>query len=176
MPVPETRHRTPCRRSVASHTRSAAGGVCLILQLGCSWQSDPATRLAYCVEEAVKELPRDGVPTQANCDLKMPGSYLVVLHPKGALRDEELRLTGLSPDLLAEVRLLRLTEQPGILVIATDPGMSGNGTDRSTLSSRTTYQMHFVQVDRLMVLAKTTQPLSGDVGGSPGRRVIDGIH
>ena len=143
-------------------------------QLGCGSPSDPSTRFAYCVEEAVKQ-SSDGA-AQASCDLQMPGSYLVVLHPQGALREEELASTGLPPDLVSEVRVLRLTDQPGIFVIATNPGLTGTGTDRSTPSSRTTYQMNFVQIDRLMVLAKTAPPVRVDLGGPPDRRVIEGIH
>jgi hypothetical protein len=37
-------------------TRLAAVGMCLMLQLGCSWTSDPATRLAHCVEAAVRHM------------------------------------------------------------------------------------------------------------------------
>jgi hypothetical protein len=36
--------------------------------------------------------------------------------------------------------------------------------------------MHFVQIDRLMVLAKTSQPVRVDLGGSSERRVIEAIH
>lgn len=157
-------------------TRPAVVAGCLILQLGCSWLSDPAVRLAYCVEEAVKEQPREGAATQASCDLKMRGSYLVVLHPEGALRDEQVVSAGLPQALLPELRVLRLGNNPAIYVIATDPGVSGEGAARSTRSSRTTYQNNFVQIDRLMVLAKTTQPVRVDLGGPPERRVIEGVH
>ena len=163
-------------RIASGAARLAAIASCLAIQLGCIWQADPAIRLAYCVEEAIEEQPRGDAPTRASCDLNMTGSYLVVLHPQGALREEELASTGVPPDLLAELRVLRLTEQPGILVLATDPGVSGTGNDRSVLSSRTTYQMNFVQIDRLMTLAKTAPPVSVDIGGSPERRVIEGIH
>jgi hypothetical protein len=156
--------------------RPAVVAGCLILQLGCSWLSDPAVRLAYCVEGAVKEQPRDGAATQASCDLEMPGSYLVVLHPEGALREEQVVSAGLPMALLPELRVLRLGNNPAIYVIATDPGVSGTGSARSTRSSWTTYQMNFVQIDKLMVLTKTTQPVRVDVGGSPERRVIEAVH
>ena len=157
-------------------TRRAVVAICLMLQLGCGWLSDAAVRFAYCVEEAAKEHSRNGAATQANCDLKMPGSYLVVLHPAGALREEQLASAGLPQALLPELRVLRLGEQPAIYVIATDPGVSGVGTARSFLSSRTTYQMNFVQIDRVMVLAKTTQPVRINVGGPAERPVIEGLH
>ena len=147
---------------------------CLMLQLGCTRLSDPAVRLAYCLEAAVKEQPRDGLATQASCDLKMPGSYLVVLHPEGALREAQVISAGLPQALLPELRGLRSGVNPAIYVIGTDPGVSGN-TSRSTRSSWTTYQMNFVQIDKVMVLTKTTPSVRVDVGGSPGRRVIEAI-
>jgi hypothetical protein len=149
---------------------------CLILQLGCSAMSDPAVRFAYCLEEAVKEPMRDGAATQASCDLKKSGSYLVVLQPEGALRDEQLVSAGVPQSLLPELREMRFSDNAAIFVIATDPGVSGFGASRSIKSSWTTYQMRFVQIDKLMVLAKTTQPVSVDIGGSPERRVIEAIH
>jgi hypothetical protein len=106
----------------------------------------------------------------------MPGSYLAVLHPEGALREEQLVSAGLPPALLPELRGLRLGNEPALYVIATDPGVSGTGASRSILSSWTTYQMHFVQSDKVMVLAKTTQPVNVDLGGSPERRAIQAIH
>lgn len=156
-------------------TRVGAAAACLMMQLACAWTPDASTRFAYCVEQAIDEHARDAA-VQATCDLEMPGSYLVVLHPQGALREAELASSGLTTDLLAEMRVLRIGVQPSIYVISTDPGVSGTGTDRSFFSKRTTYQMHFVQIDTLMVLAKTTQPVIIDIGGPPERRVIEGIH
>ena len=57
----------------------------------------------------------------------MPGSYLVVLHPEGALREEQLVSAGLQQALLPELQELRLGTNPAIYVIATDPGVSGTG-------------------------------------------------
>jgi hypothetical protein len=149
----------------------------MLLQLGCDWLSDPAVRLAYCVEAAVNDHPRDGAATHASCDLEMPGSYVVILHPAGALGDEQLVSAGLPQSLLPEFRLLRESgNQPAIYVIAADPRVSGTGSGRSIRSSFTTYQMNFVQIDRLMVLAKATQPVTVDLGGPVERLVIDGIH
>jgi len=156
--------------------RRAAVALCLTLHLGCGLLSDPATSLAYCVEEAITNHAGNDSATQATCDLDHPGRYLVVLHPRGALLEGELTAAGLTSDLLAEMRVLRIGVQPAIYVISTDPGVSGTGTDRSRLSQRTTSQMHFVQIDTLMVLAKATQPVIVDIGGPPGRRVIERIH
>jgi|SRR5688572_21512332 len=157
-------------------TKWIAVSICFALQLGCSSSSAPALRFARCVEGAIKERPADAAAVHASCDLKLPGSYLVVLHPKGALPDEQLVSAGLPRALLPEFRELRIGEQPGIFVIATDPGVSGIGSDRTTRSTWTTSQMHFVQIDSLMVLAKDTQPVSVDVRGPAGRRVIERLN
>jgi hypothetical protein len=150
---------------------------CLILQAGCSWLSDPATRLAYCLEGAVSQQSREGTTTEASCDLEMPGSYMVVLHPEGTLRDEQLVSAGLPPALLPELRLLRSDGgHPAIYVIATDPGVNGTGTSRSILSTRTTYQDRFIEIDKLLLLAKSTQPVKVNIGGSREHRVIDALH
>jgi hypothetical protein len=149
---------------------------CLILQIGCGWQSDAATRFADCVEGVVKAPPRDGSAARAGCDLGMPGSYVVVLHPEGALREQEVVSAGFPQALLPELRGLRLGQNPAIYVIATGPDVSGLGSERSTRSSWTTAQMHFVQIDTLMVLARNGQPVSIDVGGPPERRVIEAIY
>ena len=152
-----------------------AASVLSISVLGCAWSADPAVRLARCLEDAIEEHPGGDAAIHASCDLEMPGSYLVVLHPTGALPDEQLVSAGLPQALLPEFKELRIGEQPGIFVIATDPGISGIGSERSTLSSWTTSQMHFVQIDSLMVLAKNTQPVAVDVGGPAARRVIEGL-
>ncbi len=156
--------------------RWGAVALCLMLHPGCGLLSDPATGLAYCVEEAIRKHAGNASATQATCDLDNPGRYLVVLHPAGPLRESELAAAGVTPDLLDEMRVLRLGVQPAIYVIATDPDVTGTGTERSRLSQRTTSQMHFVQIDKLMVLARNTQPVIVEIGGPPERRVIEGIH
>ena len=58
----------------------------------CSWaviDFRPAVRLAYCLERALKAHPRDGSTVHASCDIKMSGSYLIVLHPEGEVSDEQ---------------------------------------------------------------------------------------
>jgi hypothetical protein len=156
--------------------RWGAVALCLMLHPGCGLLPDPATGLAYCVEEAIRKHAGNASATRATCDLENPGRHLVVLHPPGPLRESELAAAGVTPDLLDEMRVLRIGVQPAIFVIATDPGVTGTGTDRSTLSQWTTYQNNFVQIDKLMVLAGNTQPVVVDIGGPPERRVIEGIH
>jgi len=162
--------------SRAIMTRRAVVAIWLLLQAGCGWLSDPAVRFAYCLEQAVKEHPRDSTVTHASCDLKLPGSYVVVLHPEGTLGDKQLVLAGLPQALLPELRELRFGDEPAIYVIATDPGVRGTGADRSTRSSRTTYQMRFVQIDSLMVLAKSMQPVEVVIGGPAARPAIEGVN
>jgi hypothetical protein len=36
--------------------------------------------------------------------------------------------------------------------------------------------MNFVQINKLMVLTKSTQPVRVEIGGSPSRRVIEAVH
>ena len=150
--------------------------IVLAAQLGCNSLSDPAVRLAYCLEGAIKAHARDGATFNASCDLKMSGSYLVVLHPEGELSDEQLVSAGMPRPLLAELRALRIGDRPAVYVIAADPAVSGTGAGRSSLSSRTTYQNNFVRIARLMVVAKTTQPVGVEIGGPPDARVIEGIR
>jgi hypothetical protein len=54
---------------------------------------------------------------------------------------------------------------------------AGTGTDRRILSSWTTSQMRFVEIDKVIVLPKALhQPVGVDVGGSSTRRVIEAIY
>jgi hypothetical protein len=156
--------------------RPAVVAVGVMLQLGCAWWPDASIRFKDCAEEATAKHARDGAAAQASCDLQVPGSYLVVLHPAGALREEELAAAGLPSALLPELRGLRLGENPAIYVIATDPGVSGVGTERTIRSNWTTSQMHFVQIDKVMVLARTTPPVTIDVAGPAERPVIEGLR
>jgi hypothetical protein len=157
-------------------TRAATVAACLMVQMACAFTPDAATRFADCVEQAIDEAPRDAATIQVTCDLERPGRYLVVLHPQGELREAELAAAGLTPDLVAEMRVMRIGVQPSIYVISTDPGVTGTGTDRSPLSNRTTSQMHFVQIEKLMALTRTTQPVTIDIGGPQERRVITGVR
>jgi hypothetical protein len=151
--------------------RWVAVSIGLALQFGCSLSPDPAIRLADCVEDAV-DRSAGSLSSWADCDLKMRGSYLIVLHPQGDLADDQLMSAGLPKSLLPEFRALRIGERPAIYVIATGPDVSGVGSGRTTLSSWTTSQNNFVQIDRVMILARDTQHVSVDVGGPIERRVI----
>ena len=117
--------------------RWVAVSIGLALQFGCSLSPDPAIRLADCVKDAV-DRSAGSLASWANCDLKMRGSYLIVLHPQGYLSDDQLISAGLPKSLLPEFRALRIGERPAIYVIATGPDVSGVGSDRTTLSSWTT--------------------------------------
>jgi hypothetical protein len=106
----------------------------------------------------------------------MPGEFLVVLHPQGALREQELVSAGVLPELLPEFRILRTSDNSAVYVVATGPAVTGSGTTRSIRSTRTTYQERFINIERLMVLAKGTQPVGVDIAGPPGRPAVVAIH
>jgi hypothetical protein len=148
----------------------------LLFQLGCAWVTDAAVRFADCAEAAVDKHTRDGAAAQVSCDLQIPGSYFVVLHPAGALREQELASAGLPLALLPELRVLRIGVNPSIYVIATGPDVTGVGADRSIRSSRTTSQIHFVEIDEVMVHAGTDQPVRIEIAGSVERPVIASVH
>jgi hypothetical protein len=59
-----------------------------------------------------------------------PAAYLVVLHPKGALPDEQLLSAGLPQALLPELLELRIRERPAIYVMATGADVRGAGANR----------------------------------------------
>lgn len=111
------------------------------------------------------------------CDLKLSSQYLVVLHPAGELREEELVKAGVAPTLLDEFRALRISDNPAIYVVATDPAVTGVGANRSIRSTRTTYQQRFVEIDRpLVVVKRALQPVRVELSGTIERRVVSGIH
>src|SRR5688572_27516261 len=96
-------------------------GIILAVPLGCGAVTDPAVRLAYCLESAVKENPQEGGRVQATCDLRLPCGYVVLLHPEGDLKDEQLIAAGLPQSLVDVVRSLRLGSTPAIYVLPSDP-------------------------------------------------------
>lgn len=139
----------------------------LAVQLACDKLSDPAVRLAYCMEEGVKKADTAATSIQVNCDLKIPGDFVVVLHPSGDLKDEEFASAGAPPAVIADVRALRIGDHPSIYVIA---------TGKQTPNSRTTYQNNFVKIDKLMVVFKSSRPVTVDISGSAGARTIQSIR
>lgn len=162
--------------SVATPISWLVIGGCLLAQLGCSSLSDPATQLADCMEAATRTRPWGAATTSATCDLGMPGEFLLVLHPQGALREQELVSAGVSSELLPEFQILRIGDNSAIYVVATGPAVTGLGTTRSIRSTRTTYQKRFINIERLMVLAKGSQPVGVDIAGPPGRVAVVAIH
>ena len=139
----------------------------LVLPLGCDTLTDPAVRLAYCMEEGVKKSDAAAASIQVTCDLKLPGNYLVVLHPAGQLTNEALLAGGVPAVTIPELRSLRISDNASIYVIA---------TNRQMPSSRTTYQNNFVRIEQLIVQAKSSQPVTVDVGGPAGARVIQAVR
>lgn len=148
--------------------------VALTLQIACSAFSDPAVRLSRCLEGAVNDAMPATTTIQASCDLRLEGSYIVILHPAGELSDAQLIEAGLPAAVIPELRAMRIGDNASIYVISADA--KGTGTDRTVLSSRTTSQNKFVKIDHLIVAAKTSQPVAIDVVGTTGAREIQGIR
>ena len=148
----------------------------LVLAVGCDAMSDPAVRLATCVESAINDAVPSTPDIEATCDLKLAGNYLVVLHPSGELTDEQLLAGGVPEPVLPELRKMRIGDRASIYVISTDANVKGTGADRTTLSSRTTSQNKFVKIDKLIVQTKSSQPVVVNIGGAATERVIQTIH
>ncbi len=145
-------------------------------QYDCDPFSDPATRLATCLERSIKAAAGSRAMVHASCDIKIEGRYIVVLHPAGELSSDELVQAGLPDALVPELRAMRMLGNPAIYVIAADKNVSGYGAGRSVMSSRTSVQSAFVQINTLMVVTKNKQSVAVAVGGSPKVRVIERIR
>ncbi len=141
-------------------------------QYDCDPLAEPATRLEHCVERAVGNLKRSGAIVHVDCDLKLPGRFIVVLHPAGELSDEDLMAGGLPSALIPEIRSMRQRRGPAMYVIAADREVTGIGSQRSVQSSRTTSQSTFIEINELMVTTRNTQPLSIDVGRTAGSTTV----
>jgi hypothetical protein len=75
---------------------------------GCNALTDPAVRLAYCMEEGVKKSGAAATSIQMNCDLALAGNYVVVLHPDGQRNDDELTAGGVPRDVIPELRTISI--------------------------------------------------------------------
>ena len=78
------------------------------LQLGCASAPDPAVRLAFFMEDTMKEHRGDEGLVQGICQLSVPRGCVVVLHPDGDLTTAQLLAAGLSPSQVETVQGLRL--------------------------------------------------------------------
>lgn len=145
-------------------------------QIDCDPLADPAMRLEHCLERAVAGLSRPGEVARAACDVKLPGRYTVVLHPPGELSDEDLLFAGLPEALLPELRTMRSKRGPAMYVFASDRTVTGIGIKRTVPSSRTTTQSMFVEINELMVVTRTTQPLTVEVARTQDAAVIRRIR
>lgn len=106
----------------------------ILALVSCGFTSDPAVRLAECMERATK-----AGELSSSCDLEVSGGYVVVLHPAGELTDEELTAAGVPPDLVPSVRSMRNAQNGAIYVFAD-----------SEPASRTTYQNNFVTIPKAL--------------------------
>ncbi len=113
-------------------------------QYDCDPFSDPATRLATCLERSIKAAAGTRAMVHASCDIKIESRYIVVLHPADELSNDELVQAGLPDALVMKLRAMRMQGNPAIDVIAADKNVSGYGAGRSVMSSRTSVQTAFV--------------------------------
>lgn len=118
----------------------------LALCFGCSLFTDPAVRLARCVERGSESLDRSSRELSSRpCRLGTDGGYVVVLHPQGQLSDEELIGGGVPERLVPLLRQLRNGENEQVLVFPYESPRA---------ASRTTYQHRFARIPRLLVVEK----------------------
>jgi hypothetical protein len=128
--------------------RNVVLGSGLVLCLGCAHFTDPAVRLARCMEREARAL--DGSSherMERACRLGTPGGYLVILHPEGTLSDEELLRGGVPQSMVTFLRRFRIGTHEAVYVFPFESVKH---------ASRTTYQHRFVRIPQLMVLERAT--------------------
>ena len=145
-------------------------------QYDCDPMAEPAQRLEHCIERAVKLLKRRGEIRNTTCDLKLPGRFVIVLHPPGTLSGEELMTGGVPESLLPELRAMRMKGDPGIYVFSVDKNVKGVGSNRTVQSSRTNTQSTFLQINELFVVTLNKQPITIDVGKTETSAVVRRIR
>jgi hypothetical protein len=145
-------------------------------QYDCDPMAEPATRLEHCIERAVKQLKRQGEIRNTTCDLKLPGRFVIVLHPPGTLGGEELLSAGIPESLLPELRAMRMKGDPGIYVFSIDKSVKGIGANRTVPSSRTNTQSTFLTINELFVVTLNKQPITIDVGKTANSAVVRRIR
>jgi hypothetical protein len=120
-----------------------------LLSLACS---DPAVKLAYCVEAGAHALPNtNGSEATRTCDLGLSGDYVVVAYPANDIRDEDLARMGLSDKLAQEIKTLRSVGAFESLYVVPRQAQQA--------ASRTTYQKHSVVIPHLLVANKSAGPV-----------------
>lgn len=130
---------------------------------GCT---DPAVRLASCIERNLTNTSAGASPTRLSCDTRLKGTYLLVLHPQKELSDMELTTAGVPPDQIDNVRQLRLGGE-SIYVLP---------LEYQEAASRTTYQSRFVEIQRPLARIKTDSRVIFEVINAKGRPQIVSIR
>lgn len=161
------------RHSAVKLTMVAMGAMS---QYDCDPMAEPATRLEKCIHRAVNQLKRPGEIISSTCDLKLPGRFTIVFHPPGILGQEELTGGGVPESLVPELRAMRLRGDPAIYVFSTDRNVTGVGSRRTVPSSRTTTQSTFLEINELLVVTRSSQPVSIDVGKTQTTAVVKRIR
>ena len=145
-------------------------------QYDCDPMAEPATRLEKCIYRAVQQLKRPGQLVTTTCDLKLPGRFVIVLHPPGTLGQEELTMAGVPESLVPELRAMRMKGDPAMYVFSIDRNVKGTGSNRTVPSSRTNTQSTFVEINELLVATRNTQPITIDVGKTQTSAVVKRIR
>jgi entry exclusion lipoprotein TrbK len=123
--------------------------------------TDPAVKLANCIEESTKILSHSGQQQiTASCNVHQQGGYMVVLYPAKDITDDELSEFGLNNKTIKALRNLQLPGEPyeSIFFIPFD------GQD---LPSRTTYQSRFIKIPNLICKTKKSGELTFTLSSKP---------
>lgn len=124
--------------------------------------SDPAVRVARCLESAATRIleARQGRLDQ-ECDTGLAGRYAVVLVPAQEISNRALGRAGVSEAVIEAVRELEFSSEPHEAVVVVP-------LEGQRRASRTTYQRRFVVIQDLLVVEKVEPRLRlgvEDVGG-----------
>ena len=144
-------------------------------QYDCDPMAEPATRLEKCIYRAVKQLKRPGEIVNVTCDLKLPGRFVIVLHPPGTLSHDELLTGGVPDSLVPNCGPCACVATPRCTSFHRQ-NVKGIGNARTVPSSRTTTQSTFVEINELLVASRNTQPVSIDVGKTQTTAVVKRIR
>jgi len=136
--------------------------------------SDPAVRLANCVEDATKKLKNESEERVKNtCDLSQEGKYAVVMYPNIILSDDELRNAGMDAATIATIRSLRFPHIPDIEPFESIYVIPKN---KNSLPSRTTYYKRFATIPKLLYLEKEMKNISFTIYDAPTAIEITNIE
>ncbi len=139
----------------------------LLAGLSATGCSDPAVKLAYCLEAGANKLASTGdSESSRDCDLGLQGHYVVVLYPAKDPADSDLSRVGMSDPVKQTVRRLRLGPWESIYVIP---------QEKQEAPSRTTSQKHSVIIPELIAIDKYDDDVSVILRKTPDGIVVVGM-